>query len=479
MKKPTVFALTAALCLAANAHAATFTVTHLGDNGSGSLRAAVAAANAASGSDTIRFQVGLSGTIQLGSEILIADSLSIEGPGPSLLTIAGSAASRIFLLDRVSGERSTTTLSGLTLRNGHASDGGAIYGDDENLIVSNAVFRDNTSVSRGGAIRLGRGDLSLTDVELTGNQAGPGNNATGGAVSFSLGTLRMQRCVVQGNAAGYGGGLYLGTPSPHAVIEDSVFLDNSSYYAGGAISAATTMPSFHVARSSFIGNSAREPMGAAIQFGGSTSPGTVPGVIENSTFSGNFTPHSNGRGIVAVTSGTLNLRNSTLAYNRTASTGSAAPTEGGAVWVGGATLNIDSTLFSHNMHGPQGTVSRVDISPSSSSTRSLNVSHSLLHTTPATGLINGIDSGNQFDTDARLLPLVIDGRGFTPVHPIPLDSPAIDAGSNPAPLATDQRGAGFPRTVDLIACRHPSFARTDVGAFEYRTDTIFCNLFES
>src|SRR5207244_11746443 len=36
-------------------------------------------------------------------------------------------------------------------------------------------------------------------------------------------------------------------------------------------------------------------------------------------------------------------------------------------------------------------------------------------------------------------------------------SPALGRGSNPAGLTTDQRGAGFPRTVGLA---------TDIGAFE-------------
>src|SRR5690606_18592406 len=125
--------------------------------------------------------------------------------------------------------------------------------------------------------------------------------------------------------------------------------------------------------------------------------GAAPGVIENSTFSGNFTPHSGGRGIVAVNSGTLYLRNSTLAYNRTATAGSASANDGGAVWVGGATLHIESTLFAHNTHGSDAAFARVDLSPSSSPLRILNVTRSLLHTTPASGLINGVDSDNQFD----------------------------------------------------------------------------------
>ena len=469
----------AAACGAPPATAATFTVTSLADNGAGSLRAAVAAANAAPGADTIRFQAGLAGTIVLAGEILVSDSVTVEGPGAQVLALSGAGSHRIFTLDRTAGGRTTTVLSGLAFENGRASDGGAIFAEDENLVVRDAVFRGNRSVSRGGAIRLASGNLTLEDVALLDNQAGPGNNDTGGAVYHSIGIFEMKRCVVQGNSASHGGGLYLGTPSPHVVIEDSVFLDNASYFAGGAISAGTTMPSFRVSRSSYVGNSTREPLGAANLFGGATSPGTSPGVIENSTFSGNFTPHSGGRGIVAVNSGTLHLRNSTLAYNRTSTGGIAAAGDGGAVWVGAAIVHIQSTLFAHNIHGPVGALARVDISPSSHSLRTLNVSDSLLHTTPAPGLVNGIDSGNQYDTDAQLLPLAVEGPGYAPAHPLAPGSPAIDTGANPAGWATDQRGPGYPRTVDLVACRSPSLARTDVGAYEYRTDTIFCHGFEA
>lgn len=459
------------------ARADTFIVTSLADAGAGSLRAAVASANAMPGTDTIRFQPGLGGTIVLSSgEIVISDSLAIEGPGADVLALSGGGSQRIFTLDRVTGDRTTTVLSGLAFEDGAADNGGAISAEGEHLVVRNAVFSGNHSTARGGAIYLTDGDLTLEGVDIIGNASATGS-AQGGAVNMSKGHLLMRRCLVQGNSAKYGGGLYLSTPAPHAVIEDSLFLDNASEYSGGAISAGTTMPSFHVARSSFVGNSSGQPTGAAISFGGATDAGSSPGVIENSTFSGNFTEHSNGRGILSVNSGVLHLRNSTLAHNRTASSGEAAPGYGGVVWVGDAVLHVESTLFSHNTHGGDGNF-RVDISPMSYPGRTINVSSSLLHTTPEAGLINGVDSGNQYDTDAQLLPLAADGPGLALVHPVAQDSPAVDAGSNPAGLATDQRGPGYPRTVDLVACRHPSLARTDVGAWEYRTDTIFCHGFE-
>ena len=473
-----------ALCFAAayfgvqTAHAATYTVTSLADSGAGSLRAAVALANGNAGADTIRFQSGLAGTIVLSSgAILVSDSLAVEGPGATLLTLSGNGSQRIFTLDRTSGGRTTTVLSGLTFQNGSANDGGAISTDGENLVVRNATFRNSHAKARGGAIRLADGDLTLEDVDFVGNASANGS-AQGGAVNMSKGNLLMRRCLVQENSAKYGGGVYLATPAPRAVIEDSLFLDNASDYSGGAINAGTTMPSFHVTRSSFVGNSSGEPHGAAIIFGGASDAGTSPGVIENSTFSGNFTPHSNGRGILALDSGVLHLRNSTLAYNDTASLGNAGAGYGGAVWVGNAVLHIESTLFAHNTHGGNANF-RVDISSASYPGRTIHVSNSLLHTTPEAGLINGIDSGNQYDTDAQLLPLALDGSGLAAVHALAQDSPAIDAGSNPAQLATDQRGPGYPRTVDLVACRHPSLARTDIGAWEYRTDTIFCHGFDA
>src|SRR5262249_40937733 len=74
----------------------TFTVLNLSDQGAGSLRAAITAANANPGADIIDFQSGLSGTIALGrGELFITDSLSVQGPGVGPLTISGSGASRV------------------------------------------------------------------------------------------------------------------------------------------------------------------------------------------------------------------------------------------------------------------------------------------------------------------------------------------------------------------------------------------------
>src|SRR5205085_8247832 len=101
----------------------TFTVTNLLDGGSDSLRAAVAAANANPGADTIDFAT--TGTIALTSgELDITDSLTINGPGAGALTVSGTYVSRVF---GIAGNP-TVVIAGLTVTNGATIDspGGGI-----------------------------------------------------------------------------------------------------------------------------------------------------------------------------------------------------------------------------------------------------------------------------------------------------------------------------------------------------------------
>ena len=90
----------------------TFQVTTLADAGPGSLRAAVAGANAHAGADTIDFQPGLTGTIALtGGQLDVTDHLTITGPRADKLTVSGSNLSRVFEVE--SGR--TVLIPGLTI----------------------------------------------------------------------------------------------------------------------------------------------------------------------------------------------------------------------------------------------------------------------------------------------------------------------------------------------------------------------------
>src|SRR5262245_50818377 len=138
----------------------TFTVLNLGDAGAGSLRAAVAAANANPGADAIDFQPGLSGAIALTSgELAVTDSLAVQGPGAEKLTVSGSGASRVFNISSAV----TVTLARLTVADGLADQGGGI---------------DNA------------GDLTLSHCGLSGNRA-LGTGEGGGVLNEIGATLTV------------------------------------------------------------------------------------------------------------------------------------------------------------------------------------------------------------------------------------------------------------------------------------------------
>src|SRR5262249_34690476 len=89
-----------------------FHVTTLADAGPGSLRDAVARANAHPGADVVVFDEGLTGTIALtGGQFDVADDLKINGPGADRLAVSGDRASRVFKVE--AGE--AVSISGLTV----------------------------------------------------------------------------------------------------------------------------------------------------------------------------------------------------------------------------------------------------------------------------------------------------------------------------------------------------------------------------
>jgi hypothetical protein len=84
----------------------------------------------------------------------------------------------------------------------------------------------------------------------------------------------------------------------------------------------------------------------------------------------------------------------------------------------------------------------------------IDATNSLVQSLCASCSIGG--SGNLVGVNPLLGPLA-DNGGPTRTHALLPGSPAINTGSNPLGLATDQRGTGFPRV---------SGAAADMGAYE-------------
>jgi hypothetical protein len=304
----TVSSLSSAATQAYGGTLATFTVTNTQNDGAGSLRQAIAQANAAAGSDTIEFDTS-SGSpfadttpdqISLTSgEIAITEALTIVGTGANLLTISGENTSRIFNISA----GATTSVSGLTLANGVGSLSGAVAG--------------------GGAI-LSAAALSIADSVFTNNQANFFGFAAGGAI-LSQGTL---------------------------TIVDSTFSNNSSDAEGGAIfhaaSAVVTM-----SNSTFSGNISNNS-GGALLLGGTATANLTNVTLTDNTADNDADGSGDGGGIAIVGAAAVTLNNTLVAGNSDASPASQAPDIAGTLAAGGNNLVGNGSGLTGLVNGSNG-----------------------------------------------------------------------------------------------------------------------------
>jgi len=393
---------------------ATFVVNNLldgpvnaGGDLPGSLRQAVFDANALAGPDVIDL-TGVPGTIVLAAgELGVTDAVAIQGPGAAKLTLDGAGLSRLFNISDGKAASIAVSLSGLTLTGGSVADddGGAILCANESLTLDGMVVAGNKLTGffgRGGGIAMAAdfqgGSLTVTNSTIADNDAAIGQ---GGGIFFNFPSsagnqLTLTNSTISGNIAGRRGG--------------------GIYFSAGTYAAS----SFSMRNCTVSGNVAYDEFGGGIMISGTTGAALS---IANSTITGNRTLTNPGGGGLALNYGT-------------------------------GTISIESTIISDNS-GPS---PAADLYSNSNTT--INSKNNLLG--GIGGVINAgtnfVDQGGTIIGAAKLAPLANNG-GPTRTHLLTAVSPAIDAGSNPAPaLTTDQRGAGFARQIG---------AAVDIGAVEY------------
>ncbi len=449
--------------------AADFQVTNLADSNpppAGSLRAAVQAANASPGPDRILFAID--GTVALAAgEIVITDAVEIRGRGRSANQIDGLDASRIF---RIDGDINNVgavnvTMRALTLTHGNSGiDGGGAVAvlDFAKARIEDCVVWNSRTNASGGAVYAYQSQLDVVASTLTDNHA----DDVGGGIAAEESELLVDRSTLRANASSFGGAIGATGVTTAVHLFGSRIESNTSANLGGGL--ALTISAVDISGVTLSGNSADFAGGGAYLLG--TATGSL--VIQNSTVSGNVVNHDGGRGSgVALSEGTLWLRNSTVAYNRAPNAANNDATLGGGVYVaeGGHTVNLVSTLVADNTRGAFNVPSEIarGIGIEGTLVSTINASHSLFRNVPEPGVLNGTDVADVIGADPLLLPLA-DNGGPTPTHALGTGSPACERGANPSGLATDQRGSGFSR----------GYGAVDIGAYEYRGDTIFFGDFE-
>jgi hypothetical protein len=449
----------------------TYVVRNNLDAGPGSLREAVELATLFPGtSDTVMFDPGVFAspqTLTLTSGALSAGgSWTLRGPEAGQLTLSGGGRSRVVTL--ASSPGATVTLERLTFAQGFVnyptyfgSDfnwfyGGAVFNADAALTVRNCGFVGNSAVA-GGAIFCDTGNGSCF-VDGSTFAANYGRNAGGAIFSYGYVALTAVRSIFADNTTlgGGGGGIQSWGPT---TVEDCEFARNSTGGLGGALVATIgtlgvqVQNPLVVRRCLFVDNIAK---GGA---GGGVYAETRSSIVQNSTFVGNAAtyPSNKGKGGgLYIGNGVASVEGCTLINN-------VAYQAGGGLYLGGSIgagegsprFVVDGTMITGNnaAFGPD-----MYTPDSSYPSEKVRLTCSLI----------GVDSGFQLSPDssgnlpfgaAPLMGNLADNGGPTRTIALLAGSPCINAGSNPAGLAYDQRGAGFNRVIGKAA---------DIGAFEYQ-----------
>ena len=187
----------------------TYTVANTNDSGVGSLRYEIGLATADSTNDTVTFSslFNTAQTITLTSGQLVltknTGTLTIQGPGETLLSVSGKNASRVFYL-----HGGSAYLSGLTVSGGSATYGAGMANYGAKATLADCTVSGNSATKVGGGLfsEGGTASLTMTECTVSGNSASDG----GGGLGNLGGKATLIYCTVSGNnsASEGGGGLF-------------------------------------------------------------------------------------------------------------------------------------------------------------------------------------------------------------------------------------------------------------------------------
>jgi hypothetical protein len=446
-------------------------------------------------------------------------------------TIEGNTATRsgggIYFRNRSSTNSGNLTIENSTIT-GNTSVSGAgggvyarFYGGNFSALANRGVFISNTSITDNHAVsntaanfqNRGRGcggglflmlgfthgdarglQFQLTDSVITGNAS----RNRGGGIYLLTGdgaTAGIVNCNVHDNKAGLdliggtnsddgsllphaGGGLFL-YPSTRGdeanskvTIAESTFSDNIAGRHGGGIAV--------FAKADDIGNYINQLGIYNTTISGNTAGHTTPALV----------PGKGGGVHLAIFNYAQNPEEALDTRFQNVTITSNKADQGGAVWSLVPTnpgARTDTRLTNTIASGNKDNLGTAN----SNLFGSFNIAETVFNLIGSSGnmiwdhithipaeLRSDAAGGNKFTDDPKLAELANNG-GSTETHRPLTDSLAIDNGSNEladipfanVALTTDQRGAGFPRIVDIPGVNHNNDLFTvDIGAYEYTVE---------
>ena len=201
-------------------------------DGSGEVLTIQAGIDSAATADTVLLADGVfagAGNRDLdfmGKEIVVRS----ESGDPDLCIIdcGGTASANHFGVHFMNDETGASVLEGVTIRNGYANYGAAIYCYNSSPRILSCILEADTATASGGAVSFTLGAPALEGCTLRNNHAA----SYGGAVDASSSSFTATGSHFSGNAAGFAGGgvsAFAGSP----VITGCTFRGNYSLWGGG------------------------------------------------------------------------------------------------------------------------------------------------------------------------------------------------------------------------------------------------------
>jgi CSLREA domain-containing protein len=377
-------------------------------NGKCTLRAAIQESNALSGRDVIKLPAGTYKLTNSAGNLVITDSLALDGVTASQAIIDGSSSLQFQTGLIIGGDNVSpiVNISGTTIRN--FKGGGGIYVYQKAYLSLNRSTITGNNWFTGGGI-YNDGSVDIIDSIIS-NNGRDGETARGGGIASSTaGTLKLVNSTVSGNAATGGAGI---NSSGKLEITNSTISGNKAGRGGGGIQNTGTASISYSTITENVANSRRD-LSNTDAFGGG---------IKNA-------------------GGTVDLGNSILARNSDnrdlRSDNSASPDCWGNI-----------TSFRGNLVG-------------------INKNCTIMDSTWGDTRFDQVGTVNS-PIDPRLAGLASNG-GRTQTHALLSGSPAIDKGDGITSATffdcpkTDQRGTSRP--LDGKGSGKPI---CDVGAYEFK-----------
>jgi hypothetical protein len=448
----------------ATAFAGTIQVKNEKDSGKGSLRKAIADAQAG---DTVAVPKGeyrlTSGPLE------VATAIEVKGAGAKKTVIDGQKSSRVF---NVIAGVSPAKFTKLTVTGGKAEDGAGISNDGD-LTLDHVLVTKNRASQSGGGIET-QGPLTLVESEITRNRAkagedqafGGGIATNGSVINVSQSTIAKNKVTSNGEAT-YGGAIYFSAVDEAAglFIDRSTIAGNSAKglgaYGGGVYfepvinTGGAGAIDLMITQSTLSGNKvegpSNSPSGGAVYFApianGALSSSSF--ILENSTVANNLVrapgDHAQGGGLhlaPLASSGAQTpqaISNSTIAGN--VAEGDVATGGGINFGLSGGIPTAKNTIVANN---------EADTGVEGCSSGLASLQGNLER-----GMTCGFNEPNDVGDFNPKLSALDDRGGETQTMGLPANSPAVDSAYGPNCLPIDQRGTIRPQGTSC-----------DVGAFE-------------